>query len=229
MKGPTNSLSKVSTLDSRGSYTSSLSDSLGSLDSLHSLDSLMGKGSLESDGMLINVHETKSRQPPPIKHEKLEKFELHKPPGANRDVGSDWTYERLRDALADLNNGFFEYADRLSSQIKYNFHIRGKFLACKTKVGAKEQVKRNSVQDKINLQEALEDLQAKYDTLEQALEKLEDINEDNKESITRLRAHRDRCIQSSASRKKTIDSLRDEATELRRQITQARSKLSSGS
>ena len=179
------------------------------------------------DEMLMDLEGTKDRLPPPIQRVNLEKFELKKRPGVNRDVGSDWTYERLRDAVAHLNNGFFEYADRLSSRIKYNFMIRSKFLVCNAKVGDKEQEKRHSIQDKINLQEALEDLQTKYDTLEQALEKLEDINEDNHESITRLRAHRDRCVQSNASRRKTIDSLRDEATELRRQITQARAKLAS--
>lgn len=156
---------------------------------------------------------------------KLEPFELEQlsiPQTSHDD--SDWSYERLRDAVAEINNGFFEYADRLSSQIKINFMFRTKFMGCNTKVNEKELEKRHSIQDKINLQESLEDLQTKYDALEQALEKLEDINEDNKEAITRLRAHRDRCVQSNANRKKNIDSLRDEATELRRQISHARSQ-----
>lgn len=162
----------------------------------------------------------------PLEPLKLEPFELEQLslPQANNDAESDWTYERLRDAVAEVNNGFFEYADRLSSQIKFNFMFRSKFLTCNTKANGKELQKRHSIQDKINLQEALEDLQAKYDALEQALEKIEDINEDNKEAISRLRAHRDRCVQSNANRKKNVDSLRDEATELRRQISHARSQ-----
>lgn len=161
----------------------------------------------------------------PIEPNKLERFELEEVslPEMNHDVESDWNYERLRDSVAEFNNGFFEYADKLSSQIKINFMFRSKFMTCSTKANEKEQEKRHSIQDKINLQESLEDLQGKYDTLEQALEKLEDINEDNKETITRLRAHRDRCVQSNSNRKKNIDSLRDEATELRRQISHARS------
>ena len=136
----------------------------------------------------------------------------------------DWTYERLRDHLGEFNNGFYEYADRLSSHVRANYKYKPKFLACRDRVNEKEVEKRNNIQDKISLQEALDDLQAKYDALAQALEKVEDINEDNKEIITRLRAHRDRCVQNHANRKKTIDSLRDEATELRRQITHARSQ-----
>ena len=136
----------------------------------------------------------------------------------------DWTYERLRDSLADFNNGFFEYADRLSSHIKTNYVFKSKYTACTKKVAAKEIEKRHSMQDKVNLQEGLQDLQAKYDALEQALEKIEDINDDSKESITRLRAHRDRCVQNHSSRQKTIDSLREEATELRRQIAHTRSQ-----
>lgn len=136
----------------------------------------------------------------------------------------DWTYERLRDHLAEFNNGFFEYADRLSGHIKSNFQYKPKFLTCRDRVNEKELEKRHSLQDKVNLQEALDDLQAKYDALEQALEKVEDINEDNKESMARLRAHRDRCVQNLSNRKKTIDSLRDEATELRRLISHARSQ-----
>lgn len=162
----------------------------------------------------------------PLEPFQLETFELDEPllPRVNHDVESDWTYERLRDAVAEVNNGFFEYADRLSSQIKINFNFRSKFMTCNTKVNGRELEKRHSLQEKINLQESLEDLQAKYDALEQALEKVEDINEDNKETITRLRAHRDRCVQSNANRKKNIDSLREEATELRRQISHARSQ-----
>lgn len=136
----------------------------------------------------------------------------------------DWTYERLRDSLSDFNNGFFEYADQLSSHIRGNFIFKSKFLKCRSEVNEKELGKRQNLQDKVKLQEAIEDLQAKYDSLERALEKVEDINEDNKESIGRLRAHRDRCVQNHATRKKTIDSLRDEATELRRQISHARSQ-----
>lgn len=139
----------------------------------------------------------------------------------------DWTYERLRDLLSEFNNGFFEYADRLSSHIKANFRYKPKFMSCRDRTSEKELEKRHIIQDKVNLQEALDDLQAKYDALEQALEKVEDINEDNKESITRLRSHRDRCVQNLSNRKKTIDTLRDEATELRRQISHARSQIGS--
>lgn len=138
--------------------------------------------------------------------------------------GFDWTYERLRDSLADFNNGFFDYADRLSSHIKTNYVFKSKYETCTKRVATKEIDKRHSLQDKVNLQEGLEDLQAKYDALEQALEKIEDINDDSKETITRLRAHRDRCVQNHSSRQKTIDSLREEATELRRQIAHVRSQ-----
>lgn len=137
----------------------------------------------------------------------------------------DWTYERLRDSLGVFNNGFFDYADRLSTQIKANFVFKSKYLTCSDNVNKKLLEKRHVIQEKVNLQQTLQDLQAKYNAYEQALEKLEDINDDNKEVISRLRAHRDRCVQNHANRKKTIDSLRDEATELRRQITRARSQL----
>ena len=137
---------------------------------------------------------------------------------------TEWSYERLRDSLGEFNNGFFEYADSLASQVKTNFMFRSKYLTCDAKVKEKEVEKRHNIQGKINLQESIEDLQEKYDALEQALEKLEDINEDNKETMTRLRAHRDRCVQGNAERKKNIDSLREEATELRRQIAHARSQ-----
>lgn len=150
----------------------------------------------------------------------------HDPPQILHDE-FDWTYERLRDSLGEFNNGFYEYADRLSSHIKSNFKFKSKFLECRDAVHEKEVQKRHNLQDKVNLQESLDDLQAKYDALEQALEKVEDINEDNKEIMARLRGQRDTCVHNLANRKKTIDSLRDEATELRRHISHARSEAGS--
>lgn len=138
--------------------------------------------------------------------------------------GTGWTYERLKNALEQFNHGFFEYADELSSQIKTNFMIRSKFLTCTKRVDDRELQKRQGIQEKIDLQESLEELQSKYNAVENALEKVEDINEDNKEAIARLRAHRERCIQSSANLNQNIESLREEATELRRQISRARAK-----
>ena len=138
--------------------------------------------------------------------------------------GSEWTYERLKNALEQFNHGFFEYADELSSQIKTNFMIRSKFMTCSKRVDDKEVLKRQGIQEKIDLQESLEELQSKYNAVEHALEKVEDVNEDNKEAIARLRAHRERCIESSASLNQNIESLREEAIELRRQISRARAK-----
>lgn len=135
----------------------------------------------------------------------------------------DWTYEQLRDALAEFNKGIFEYADRLSSHIKTNFKFKSQLIACRDFVHKKELEKRHNLQDIVNLQETLDDLQSKYDAIERALKKLEDINEDNRVIITRLRSHRDTCVQNIVNRKKTIDTLQDEAAELRSKISHARS------
>ena len=140
------------------------------------------------------------------------------------DDDSLWTYQRIRGLVSQLNTAIYAYADRLSTQVTTYRKYREKFRQCSGKLEQAVHGQRNAVQDKIKLQEALDDLQSKHDALQQVYEKVKDINEDNRQLIENLRANRDRCVQTLSNRKKTIDSLRTQATELRRQIARYRAR-----
>lgn len=135
----------------------------------------------------------------------------------------EWSYRRIRDLIALLHVGLFEYADRLSSYISYSAPFKGKYLKCRKRLSVLEHELKNIVQDKIKLQELLKDLNAKYNMLEHALKKAGDINQDNKESIEKTRVNRDKCIQTIDNRNDVITSLRNQNAELRRHLSTLRS------
>ena len=130
----------------------------------------------------------------------------------------DWTYQRLRDMLAQLNKGIFEYAESLTAVIKRNSIFKSKYIDCSDRKKKMDHSMRNMHQDKTKLQESLDDLQTKYNSLEQAYEKVKDLAEDNKQTIEKLRGNRDRCVQMIANKNKIVEGLRDQAQELRRKM-----------
>lgn len=137
----------------------------------------------------------------------------------------EWSYRRIRDLIALLHVGLFEYADRLSAYIAYSISFKKKFLKCSKKLSVVEQELKNIMQDKVKLQELLNDLGVKYNMLTHALKKAEDINHDNKQTIEKIRVNRDKCIQTVENRVDVIASLRNQNTELRRHLATLRSKL----
>lgn len=141
--------------------------------------------------------------------------------------GSDqeWSYRRIRDLIATLNVGLFEYADRLSAYIAYSLAFKEKYIKCGKYLAGLELELKNIIQDKVKLQEMLNDLTAKFNMLQHALKKAEDINQDNKESIEKIRVNRDKCMQTAENRNEVIASLRNQNTELRRHLSSLRSKL----
>jgi chromosome segregation ATPase len=134
----------------------------------------------------------------------------------------EWSYRRIRDLIALLHVGLFEYADRLSSYISYSTEFKGKYLKCRKRLNILIQELKNLVQDKIKLQELLKDLSSKYNMLEHALKKAGDINQDNKETIEKIRVNRDKCIQTIDNRNEVVASLRNQNSELRRHLATLR-------
>lgn len=134
----------------------------------------------------------------------------------------DWNYQKIRDLLSQLNTGIFWYADKLTKNVLRGKVFQTKFFDCNTKFKRLLSEYKGTVHDKIKLQEQLDDLQAKYNALEQVLEKVKDLNEDNRQTIDKLRANRDRCLQAGNHKMKTIDSLRNQAAELRRKLSHFR-------
>lgn len=141
--------------------------------------------------------------------------------------GSDqeWSYRRIRDMIASLHAGLYEYAEKLSGYIAHSAAFKGKFAECTRRLGVMEHELKNLIQDKVKLREMLNDLTAKYNMLEHALKKAGDINEDNKQIIEKIRLHRDRCIQTVDNRNEVITSLRNQNAELRRHLANLRSRL----
>lgn len=135
----------------------------------------------------------------------------------------EWSYRRIRDLIALLHVGLFEYADRLSSYISYSAEFKNKYLKCRKRLSILEHELKNLVQDKIKLQELLRDLSSKYNMLEHALKKAGDINQDNKETIEKIRVNRDKCIQTIDNRNDVVSSLRNQNAELRRHLATLRS------
>lgn len=154
---------------------------------------------------------------------KLESIDL--PPLQGEGSDQEWSYRRIRDLIALLHVGLFEYADRLSSYITYSSTFKGKYLKCRKKGSVLEHDLKNIVQDKIKLQELLKDLKAKYNMLEHALKKAGDINQDNKETIEKVRVSRDKCIQTIDNRNDVVTSLRNQNAELRRHLSTIRSTM----
>lgn len=137
--------------------------------------------------------------------------------------GPQYSYEHLREFLSQLNTGIFSLSTRLSSYVAQNHRLKSNYMECRKRLSIISQEERDAVQEKIKLQEGLDELQAKFDALEQMVEKVNDGNEDRKTAIERLRANRDRCVQTVAVRNKMIANLRNQATELRRQVAHFRS------
>lgn len=154
---------------------------------------------------------------------KLEGIEL---PQINHD-GSDqeWSYRRIRDLIASLHAGLYEYAEKLSGYIAHSAAFKGKLTECTRRLAVIEHELKHLIQDKVKLREALNDLTAKYNMLEHALKKAGDINEDNKQIIEKIRLHRDRCIQTVDNRNGVITSLRNQNAELRRHLASLKSRL----
>lgn len=137
----------------------------------------------------------------------------------------EWSYRRIRDLIASLHVGLFEYADRLSAYIAYSLAFKEKYVKCSRKLSGLELELKHIIQDKVKLQEMLNDLTAKYNMLQHALKKAEDINQDNKENIEKIRVNRDKCTQTVENRNEVITSLRNQNEELRRHLSSLRSKL----
>lgn len=135
----------------------------------------------------------------------------------------EWSYRRIRDLIALLHVGLFEYADRLSSYIAYSAEFKVKYLKCRKRLSILDHELKNVLQDKIKLQELLKDLNAKYNMLEHALKKANDINQDNKATIEKIRVNRDKCIQTIDNRNDVVGSLRNQNAELRRHLSTLRS------
>lgn len=143
------------------------------------------------------------------------------PDGADQE----WSYRRIRDLIASLHAGLYEYAEKLSGYIAHSATFKGKFAECTRRLGVMEHELKHLIQDKVKLREMLNDLTAKYNMLEHALKKAGDINEDNKQIIEKTRLHRDRCIQTVDNRNEVITSLRNQNAELRRHLASLRSRL----
>ena len=154
---------------------------------------------------------------------KIENIELPQLPSDTTE--QEWSYRRIRDLIALLHVGLFEYADRLSAYISYSAEFKGKYLKCKKRLSTLEHECKNIDQDKIKLQEALKDQSTKYNMLEHALKKAGDINQDNKETIEKIRVIRDKCIQTVDNRNDVVTSLRSQNAELRRHLSNLRSKF----
>lgn len=154
---------------------------------------------------------------------KLENIDLPQLQGEGSE--QEWSYRRIRDLIALLHVGLFEYASRLSSYTSYSTEFKGKYLKCRKRLSVLEHELKNMIQDKIKLQELLNDLNAKYNMLEHALKKAGDINQDNKETIEKIRVNRDKCIQTVDNRNDVVNSLRNQNAELRRHLSTLRSKF----
>ena len=155
--------------------------------------------------------------------QKIEDLDLPKLRGEGSE--QEWSYRRIRDLIANLHVGLFEYADRLSAYISYSLAFKEKYAVCSKRLSVLEQELKNIMQDKVKLQEMHNDLTAKYNMLKHALKKSEDINQDNKESIEKIRVNRDKCTQTVENRNEVITSLRNQNAELRRHLSSMRSKL----
>lgn len=154
---------------------------------------------------------------------RLENIDLPQLQGESSE--QEWSYRRIRDLIALLHVGLFEYADRLSAYTSYSGLFKGKYLKCRKRLSVIEHELKNLVQDKIKLQEVLKDLSTKYNMLEHALKKAGDINQDNKETIEKIRVNRDKCIQTIDNRNDVVTSLRNQNAELRRHLSGLRSKF----
>ena len=153
---------------------------------------------------------------------KLEGIEL---PHISDGSDQEWSYRRIRDLIASLNAGLYEYAEKLSGFIAHSAEYKGKLAECSRRLAVMDHELKNLIQDKVKLREMLNDLTAKYNMLEHALKKAGDINEDNKQIIEKIRLHRDRCIQTVDNRNDVITSLRNQNAELRRHLATLRSRL----
>ena len=154
-------------------------------------------------------------------HSAVAEVEVNEPT-YDRAHEQKWTYQNLRELLAQLNTGIYIYAEMLTSQISKLLKFKSKYIECDKRKTRLDHDLRIAVQDKIKLQESLDDLQAKYNALQQVFGKVRDLNADNRQVIDQLRANRDRCVQSLANRKKSIDTLRAQSSELRRKLAHYR-------
>ncbi len=137
----------------------------------------------------------------------------------------DWNYLKIRDLLSQLNNALYAYSNKLTKDILKGKVFQTKSIDCTTKYSTLFSECKSIIQDKITLQQELDDLRNKYTSLEQVLAKIKDINEDNRQTIDKLRAKRDQCVRDDAEKVKTINSLRSRAVELRRRLARFRGSI----
>jgi len=137
----------------------------------------------------------------------------------------DWNYMKIRDLLSQLNNALYTYSNKLTKDILKGNMFKMKSLDCTTKYERLFSECKAVVQDKINLRQQLDDLRNKYSTMEQTLTKVKDLNEDNRQTIDKLRATRDQCLRTDAEKTKTIETLRNRAVELRRKLSHFRGNI----
>lgn len=139
-----------------------------------------------------------------------------------KELIKERNYVRIRGLLSELNEAMYHYASNLTKGI-----IRGKSYLrrlgeCNIKYKKLIIEFKAISQDKIKLQEELDDLSSKFSAMKNTLAKVSDINEDNRQLIDKLRANRDQCLQASTSKMKTVNSLRSQTAELRRKLSHFR-------
>ena len=154
---------------------------------------------------------------------KLEKIDL-----ALLQVGNtekEWSYRRVRNSISSLHVALFEYVGRLSAYISYSKTFRGKYSKCRKKLILLESELKDIMQDKVKLQDLVNDLSAKYKLIEHAIKKVGSINQDNKDTMESIQVNRDKCVKTVDNRNEVIISLRNQNAELRRHLASLRSKF----
>ena len=137
----------------------------------------------------------------------------------------DGNYMKIRNLLSQLNNALYTYSNKLTKEILKGNTFKKKVQDCTTKYGRLFSECKAIAHDKITLQQHLDDLRNKYSTMEQTLTKVKDLNEDNRQTIDKLRATRDQCLRTVGEKTKTIENLRYRSVVLRRQLSRFREKI----
>lgn len=134
-------------------------------------------------------------------------------------------YHRIRDSIASLNVALSEYARKLSTYVSYSGTFREKFTKCRNRLKRLETDLNIITKDRIQVKGMLMELRPKYDTLENALKKAGEINQEKKKTIDKIRTSRDKCIQTINNRKGTITNARDQNAEMKRRLTAKLGKI----
>ena len=131
------------------------------------------------------------------------------------------SYENIRDLLSQVNDALLLYASNLAKGILKGKAYKQKVTECVIKYKRLYAECRESSQDKVKLQDVLDDLTSKFNAMEHVLLKVKDVNKDNRQLIEELRANRDHCMKDQTNKTKTIHSLRDQTAILRGKLAQS--------